>query len=58
MNPGKGPPSVYHDLFTATEKFENAWNHPDDWQWKQEMARSCCNGINQIGNHKVLKVIK
>ena len=45
MDPDKVPPSVYRDLFTTPEKFEDAWNHPDRVATK-EVARSNFKGIN------------
>jgi hypothetical protein len=57
LDPGKVPPSVYHDLFLAPEKFENAWDHPDDWQWKK-WQEAIVKELTKMENHKVWKVIK
>jgi hypothetical protein len=35
MDPDKVPPSLYHYLFMAPEKFEDVWGHPNEWQRKK-----------------------
>jgi hypothetical protein len=41
----------------APEKFENAWNHPDDWQQKK-WQEAIVEELTKMENHKVWKVIK
>jgi hypothetical protein len=57
MDPDKVPPSVYHDLFMAPEKFEDVWSHPNEWQqkkWREAIIKE----LTKVENHKVWKVIK
>jgi hypothetical protein len=57
MDPDKVPPSVYHDLFTAPEKFKDAWSHPNEWQQKK-WCEAIIKELTKMENHKVWKVIK
>ena len=57
MEKEKIPPTVYRDLFTAPNKFEEAWNHPDPWQrlkWRAAITKE----FDKMESQKVWKVIK
>ena len=57
MDPDKVPPSVYHDLFTAPELFEQAWNHEDEWQQKK-WHEAIIKELYKMENLKVWRKIK
>ena len=57
MDKDKIPPSVYRDICTAPTTFDEAWNHPDEWQRK--MWRGAVNKeFGKMNKMKVWKKIK
>ena len=53
MDPEKIDPSKYKDMFENPKKFDEAWNHHDEFQrkkWREEeVERSNHEGIRQDG---------